>query len=324
MKYIINNAGIVFFVKNKPVKIEKSSAQYARILRVFELPESEQEDALLEIIDPNLNKDGFEVKGLEVFYKGEALPEVLASKVLNLLKEGLPVSLFGKFWDNLKENPSSSSVRELYDFLAYKELPITEDGCFLAYKGLEDDYWSISGNVKTKVVKGSVDKSGRIFNGVGEEIEVVRHDVDDNRNHHCSFGLHIGSLDYASSFGRGKVVVVKVNPKDVVSVPEDCNCQKCRVSAYKVISDFSNEISCAATSEDGEDIVSEDVSNYNSFVSRIESYISKKTAQGYTSLTVKQIQNSFSPDYPSRTRILDALNQLGYIWENNANPVVFI
>jgi hypothetical protein len=324
MKYIINNTGIVFFVNGKPIKIEKSSAQYARVIRIFDLPENEQEEALEKALETNLNQDGFEINGSEVSYKGELLPEVLSSKIFSLIKEGLPVSLFAKFWENLKQNPSSSSVRELYDFLAYKELPLTEDGCFLAYKGLCEDYWSVSGNTKTKVSKGQVDKGGRILNKIGEEIEVVRHDVDDNRNHHCSFGLHVGSLDYASDFSRGKIVVVKVNPKNVVSVPQDYNCQKCRVSAYKVVSDFSKEISCSATSEDGEDLISEDVSERNVFVDRVESYLLKKKSQGITSLSVQQIQNSFSPDYPSRNRVLDAVNELGYIWDSCKSPVVFL
>ena len=38
-------------------------------------------------------------------------------------------------------------------------------------------------------------------------------------------------------FARGKVVIVKVNPKDVVSVPHDCNCQKLRTCAYTVVAE---------------------------------------------------------------------------------------
>ena len=51
MKYIINNTGIVFFHQNKPIKIDKSSHQYLRIIKAFDLPESEQEAAIFEILD---------------------------------------------------------------------------------------------------------------------------------------------------------------------------------------------------------------------------------------------------------------------------------
>lgn len=323
MKYIINSNGIVVFHNNKPIRIEKTSAKYSQVVKILDLPEGEQDSALDKVLDVDLglDQDGFSINGSIISYQGETLPEVLSSKIFALLEEGLPITVFVNFWKNLKQNPSSSSVSQLYDFLAYKELPITEDGCFLAYKGLDSNYWSICGNLETVVVKGLPDKLGRIYNAVGEKIEVVRHNVDDNRNKHCSFGLHVGSLDYASSFSQGKIVVVKINPKDVVSVPTDYNCQKCRVSAYEVISDFTQEISAPATNEDGEELFNESTVEYNNFVEKVESYLIKKKQQGFTSIAVQKIQNSFSPEYPSRARVLDAVNQLGYIWQGS---VVFL
>ena len=317
MKYIINNNGIVFFHQNKPVKVEKNSPQYSRIIRAFDLDPDDQESAINDILNEKsglFERDGFVLTETEVIYNGESIPDVLANKIRSIVAEGLPVSLFGKFWENLQQNPSASSVRELYEFLAYKELPITEDGCFLAYKGLQSDYWSISGNTKTKVVKGNSDSAGRIFNGIGEEIEVRRFDVDDNRNQHCSFGLHVGSLDYARDFSQGKLVVVKVNPKDVVSVPTDYSCQKCRVSAYKVVDDFEKEITASVTDENAVEIQSEDTKEYDRFLSRILSYLESKIAKGFEAVSVRSIQNAFSPDYPSRVRVLAALNDLDYVW----------
>lgn len=327
MKYIANNTGIVFFFEGKPVKVEKGTHQYIKILAAFDLPASEQELAISKILfekSGTYEVDGFEITPDNVSYNGTRIPDVLAAKVRGLIEEGLPVTLFAKFWENVQNNPSSSSVRELYDFLAYKELPITEDGCFLAYKRLDRDYWSISGNVKTLVVKGKVDSSGRIFNGVGEEIEVMRRDVDDNRNNHCSFGLHVGSLDYARDFSRGKLVVVKVNPKDVVSVPSDYNYQKCRVSAYKVISDFETEITSPAVDENGVAVESEEKQEASEFIARVDNYLTKKYQLGFNEVSVKAIQNAFSPDYPSRLRVKDAVESLGYTLSNNIDGTLVV
>lgn len=324
MKYIVTNTGIVLFHNGKPVKIEKDCHKYLRIIRAFDLPEYQQESVITEVLEENFesyNKDGFEISQDEVKYQGEVLPASLAQKVRSIWQQGLPITLFGNFWNNLKKNPSSSSVRELYDFLAYKELPITEDGCFLAYKGLTNDHWSISGNKETKVIQGKVDSAGRIYNGIGQTIEVRRFDVDDNRNNHCSFGLHVGSLEYAEGFAQGQVVIVKVNPKDVVSVPDDCNCQKCRVSAYTVIDGFEQEITSAVTDEDGEELQSEEEVEQDAFLNRIDNYLNKKSAQGFDTVSVKAIQNSFSPDYPSRVRVLDAITDLGYVWRTNEDGV---
>jgi len=318
MKYIINNTGIVFFHQNKPIKIEKSSVQYVRIIKAFDLPESEQEAAILEILDQSagsFERDGFKITPEAVIYKGEELPEALADKVRAIAEEGLPVSLFGNFWDNLQLNPSANSVRELYDFLSYKELPITEDGCFLAYKGLTQNGWSISGNKKTKVLKGKVDASGKIYNGVGEEIEVRRWDVDDNRDHHCSYGLHVGSLNYAEDFAQGMVVVVKINPKDVVSVPQDYSCQKCRVSAYKVIDIFSEEIEAPICNEDGEELISEERQESQDFDNRLADFLTKMYEDGQETVPIRTIQHSFYPEYPSKQRVVNALANLGHTWE---------
>lgn len=318
MKYIINSKSIVLFINNKPVKVEKSDLRFAKIIKCFDLPENEQENAVSDIITcnvKNLQKEAdFEVKGEDVYLEGEKLPSVLAKKVRDLVDQDLPVALFKKFWKNLRENPSQTSVNELYDFLSYKELPLTEDGCFLAYKGLLDNFWSISGNKDTKVLKGQVDSQGRIYNGIGEEIEVLRRDVDDNRAHHCSNGLHVGSHDYATGFARGKMVIVKVNPKDVVSVPSDYNCQKCRVSAYTVVSEYVSEITASAVDSENKPMQSVSVSERNEFLDRIDSYLKRQIDKGETEISVRKIQNSFSPEYPSRQRVLDALDSLGYIW----------
>lgn len=317
MQFIINNSGIVLFIDNKPLKFERGSMQYAKILEKFDLPEAEQDAAIREVIQktsPNAEKNGFKISPESVSYLGEELPQSLADKVRAIHEEGLPLSLFEKFWQNLQLNPSASSVRELYEFLSYKELPLTEDGCFLAYKGLDSNFWSISGNKETKVINGQTNKSGNIFNGVGEKIEVRRWDVDDNRTNHCSFGLHVGSLDYARGFAQGTVVVVKINPKDVVSVPNDYNCQKCRVSAYEVVSIFEQEITAPVVDADNNPIEDESNAGRSDFISRVERYLANKEAQGFKEVTIRSIQNSFSPEYPDANRIFDALEDLGYAW----------
>ena len=330
MKYIISNKGIVFFHENKPIKIEKSSPQYLRVLKAFDLPKSEQESAFANILQQAsgfFESDGFKITPEEVFYNGEAMPCALADKIRSIVQEGLPISLFAKFWDNLHENPSANSVRELYDFLAYKELPITEDGCFLAYKGLNKNYWSISGNKKTRVTKGKVDASGRIYNAVGQEIEVRRWDVDDNRQNNCSFGLHVGSLNYAEDFAQGVVVVVKINPKDVVSVPEDFDCQKCRVSAYKVVDVFSDEIKSPVCDEDGNEMYSEEYLEYTEFEMLLNDFINQKISEGYEEYFIKNIQVLLIPGNTiSREKVIDSLNSLGYLWgkKSYGEEIVFL
>lgn len=321
MKYITNNTKIILFIKGKAISVEKTDKRYSKIVKVFDLPVDEQEDKVLEILEPVEvsiktihGKNGFEVVDHDIFYKGEKLPNAFATKIKSIIRDELPLTHFEKFWVNLQQNPSANSINELIDFLSNKELPITDDGFFIAYKGVDNKYYSIHGNTNTKVLTGTVDESGKIYNGVGEYISVARNQVDDDRNQHCSFGLHVGQLTYCQSFGS-KTMVVKINPKDVVSVPTDSSFMKCRVCAYEVVSEYIYEIESSVVDSSGQEtILTSDVNDRNEFITKISTYLDNKFDKGATQATVRMIQNSFSPIWPSKGSILDALQSLGYYW----------
>lgn len=176
-----------------------------------------------------------------VTYKTQVLPEILSNYLFNLYNEGCTnFEHYFKFLDNILNNHSERARNELYSFLASRHLPITDNGTFIAYKGVDTNMWSINGNKETRVLSGTVDKNGHILNTPGSVITVVTEDVDTNCHNYCSCGLHVGTWEYASNFGS-VVVAVEVNPADVVSVPLDCSCEKCRVSSYKVLQVLSDQ-----------------------------------------------------------------------------------
>jgi len=37
-------------------------------------------------------------------------------------------------------------------------------------------------------------------------------------------------------------MIVKINPRDVVSVPEECNCEKLRTARYEVVGEYQGEL----------------------------------------------------------------------------------
>lgn len=326
MNYITNASAIIFLLSTgEKIRVEKTDKNYAKILKVFELPKGEQESAVKEIINPisKIISKGFIIDGDNVTYQGESLPQALRTKVISIVRDGLPIEHFEKFWGKLRENPSAQSVAELVDFLSYKELPITEDGDLIAYKGVRVDYYSSTGNTETRVVQGTVDDTGRIYNGIGEVIEVARNCVDDDRSNECSFGLHCGSLDYARGFAS-RLVLVKVNPRDVVSVPQDYSFQKCRVCKYEVVSDFVEEIITSVVDDRGQDTLEtiEDDTielnrEYDDTVQKISAYLLKKSGEGYNQVTIRQIQNIFSPSWATKETVLNALQLLWYEWEYN-------
>ena len=143
------------------------------------------------------------------------------------MKEGFDVNHLINFLSNLMENPSNRAVRELYDFLEYGKMPITTDGHFLAYKRVRADYKSVH--------------DGQTDNSIGTILEMPRNQVNDNSHETCSYGLHFCSHEYLKHFSGDRVVILKVNPRDVVSIPADYNSTKGRACRYEVVGELSPE-----------------------------------------------------------------------------------
>jgi hypothetical protein len=163
-----------------------------------------------------------EVRDGLVTYAGEEIHNIVVDRILNFIKNGLPYEPLVKFLDKLMQNPSRRAVNELYKFLEHKKMPLTPDGDFLAYKSVRADFkdWY----------------SGEHDFSIGQVREMARNQVCDNADVGCSAGYHAGSEEYAKSFnGGGNLVIVKINPADVVSVPTDCECQKLRASRLEVV-----------------------------------------------------------------------------------------
>lgn len=186
-----------------------------------------------------MHKD-IEVTDTQVFFKGVEVHGVIVDRILDFIKTGADFTYLVRFLEKLHLNPSSRAVEELYGFLEHRNLPITQNGNFMAYKGLRPDYFSCHAG-KAVLIQGKTSESGQIYNGVGCTIEMQRNQVDDNRDHYCSYGLHAGSLDYATNFGQ-ITVLVEINPADVVSIPRDYNSQKLRTCKYVVIADYERPL----------------------------------------------------------------------------------
>jgi hypothetical protein len=158
---------------------------------------------------------------------------------------------------NLYDNVSERAVQESYTWSSHKGLPITDDGMMVGYKGVRPH----AGDT-IKVKNGELNEgdlvdiyTGKTFrNNVGDVCTMKRRQVCDDHTKGCESGLHVGTYEYACDWAgnSGVVVLVKFNPKDIVSVPSDCNCQKMRVSEYEVIAIAREQLEEAVYAEDEE------------------------------------------------------------------------
>ena len=243
--YTLSENSLTIFWEGKPYTLRNDHPNFNLAKKaIFDARYDDLGD-LLDITKSieNFVEGDIEVKDEVVYYKGHRLHGVVVDKLIEMLRSGMKDSApLTNFITRLQANPSANSVNELYSFLSYKSLATTPEGRVLGYKGVQGDFWSSTGNADTIVVQGETNERHQILNKVGSTIEVARRCVDDNKDNHCSFGLHVGSYDYADSWAgeSGRLLLVEFDPQDAVSVPTDCDFQKLRVSKYKVISDITD------------------------------------------------------------------------------------
>ena len=223
------DGNITLILNAKNFSVGTSHPNYQRILAALKDRKYDGLEDLLDIptaITARMGGSKVRIENGQVFYGDLPAHNTITERILAFLSEGLPTEPLMRFFENMMANPMPLAVAELYDFLNHKGFPITEDGCFIGYKGIRQDWMDWH--------------SGTKDNSIGKKPEMDRKEVDPNRRNECSTGLHVGTLEYASGFNSGKngrIVLVKVNPKDCIAVPKDHDCSKLRVCTYEVLSE---------------------------------------------------------------------------------------
>ena len=167
----------------------------------------------------------FTIENECIMINGVAAPALLSRKIIRFMNEGLPSEPLVKFAEHLLKNPSFRAVNELFQFLEKNDHPITDNGCFIAYKKVRADFKDAY--------------TGTLDNSPGMTVEIPRNQVNEDPTQTCSHGLHVANWDYAhnkySAGDNANMLEVEVNPADVVAVPIDYNQAKMRVSRYVVL-----------------------------------------------------------------------------------------
>lgn len=220
VNYHILNSSVVINYSGKTFTIAHSDERYSKVIDCIK---NNDLRGIPEIVETERQflKSGFLFEEGILYHQNEAIPPELNERILIYKNLGLPYNSLLLFWENLKQNPSFNARQQLFKFLTHNGHPLTEDGCFIAYRGVTSDFKDLH--------------TGKFNNNVGSVCEMKRDLVDDNPNNTCSTGLHVACYEYAKDFGQ-QLVVVKVNPKDVVAVPTDYNGTKMRVCRFEVVS----------------------------------------------------------------------------------------
>lgn len=221
VKYHVLNNSIVLNYLSKTITVAANDSRYNDVLEAIRTERLDDIPAIVEV-ERAFEGSGLELRDGLLYTDGQPIPTELNSRILKYKDLGLPYASLLKFWENLKQNPSYNSRQQLFAFLSHNGHPLTDDGCFIAYRGVTEDF---------------KDKHTRKFdNSPGAVCEMDRQLVDDNPNNTCSRGLHVACFEYAKGFGE-RLVEVKVNPKDVVCVPTDYQGTKMRTCRFEVVAE---------------------------------------------------------------------------------------
>ena len=238
---------------------------------------SRQIEQALSMIESD-TRGTFTLARAGVLYEGTLLPKTISSHIVRILHDKSDVSnfdrwsSFSKFVEKLYSNVDEYIREQLFDWIVGLErasggFTLTKDGNLIGYKGVgnvdgvptsgfsghafvvtRDD----EGNEEIKEYKGS-----RIPNVVGTEVMMPRGEVQFDPTVGCAVGLHVSNINYARSYASGFMLMVEVDPRDFVSVPNECDAQKARVSRYKVLKVVEEGLTSTVYDDGGDDLYEE-------------------------------------------------------------------
>lgn len=230
--YIVTDNSVTVIHNGKPLTMNNSHSNYDTVIERINADDFDGIEDLFDVGGAiiNYSEGNIQITDNQILYKGIPVDNYVVDKVFAFMKANMPYKPLLKFVDKLMANSSRRSVQELYKFLEHKSMPITPDGNFLAYKSVRSDWTD--------------HHTGKFSNTIGSVLEMQRNQVCDDANVGCSYGFHAGSLEYAKGFGSAgsRLLIVEIDPSDVVSVPHDCNCQKLRTTKYKVVAEFERPL----------------------------------------------------------------------------------
>lgn len=219
-------------VKNKTYQFDSSNQSYAELTDAVK---NDDENVFVRIMEigtsiQNWSEDNFRFVDGILYYGDEQIHDVITSRIIDLMRGKFNFKNMLRFLERLYKNPSYRAIQQLYTFMVHKHLPITPDGYILMYKAITHDWHD-------KWTK-------KLDYQVGKSPSMPRYQVEDDPDVACGPGLHAGSITFVKGYGNAgdRVVIVKVDPANIVSIPKDSNCQKVRTCAFEIVSEYGEDL----------------------------------------------------------------------------------
>ena len=276
----------------KVAELIKKQASFEKLKEVLEVDEKEN---LRQWCSDQLkgNKAGISIGESTVEIDGEPVYGGLCKQIIAMHKEEMPLEPLVNFVRKMRQNPSYRIRQQLWGFIEACQseggFTLHNDGDIMAYKVVSENFKDCH--------------SGTFDNHPGCIVEMPREEVDDDPSHTCSAGLHFCAYSYVKSFSSfgTKLVLVKVNPKDVVSIPEDYGNAKARCCRYEVVEEIDSPLR-KTVYEDGRHFNEEGLGVYRMEWHDVDGdsmcfTFKDPETDGHAGYTVGDVVEAYFPDY---------------------------
>lgn len=219
LPYVLKPNFVSVMVGGKPFALQSSHPTFKSLVSALKKKDWARVPKLVSVaqsvVARSAGKVALSPDGKSVTFMGKAVDNNLTRFIIKYVTEGKDVIHLLRFMNNIYANPQHEAVTEFFDWFKNSGLPITDDGCFLAYKSVDDDMKDTHTHT--------------VDNSPGQVIMMPRNVADQNWRTQCSSGFHVCSKQYGV-YGTQQMAV-KVNPADVLSAQGG----KLRTVRYEVI-----------------------------------------------------------------------------------------
>lgn len=226
--FTITPNAITCVVDGKHYQLDKTHINFLKVrnLLLEELPDEYKAIAQLrDLVDvrafiAKVSTGRVQVSGNEVQFDGKPVHGHIAERLLIMLRQGKNPRPLMRFLERLSTAPIKEVADQFLRWLERSNMPLTTDGCFVAYKYVDSD------------LKDNY--THRIDNSPGALIpRIEANRINTNRNVDCAAsGYHFCSFGYLAN--HKPVMLLKIAPEDVCSFPTS-EVAKGRCLFYEII-----------------------------------------------------------------------------------------
>lgn len=181
-----------------------------------------------------------EVKGGVIYHRGERVEQYLIDEFGKLEANEIPVEGFLKYVTRLYENVSNRVRTQLFNFMKRYGLTIDSEGNMIGYKAITKDWKDLW--------------TRKLDYRIGNTVSMDRGKVNDDPDQGCAPGLHVGSEQYAYGYHNSRredrIVLVKVDPANVVCIPKCTSYQKLRTCEFTILGAYQGKLTQTVYSSD--------------------------------------------------------------------------